>query len=628
MIALHFLRPWWWLAALPLPLVLHVLARSGGGHAALARLADATLLPRLMQGAGSRRRWALALAAVVWLLAAGALSGPAWQRAPTPLYANGAARVVALSLSDDMRAQDLKPDRMTRARYAVRDLLDSVGDARVALVGYAGDAFVVAPLTPDKQTVLNLLDALSPDVMPAPGNNGARAIGQSMALLQQAHIRGGEIVLVTDEAGQAAVDAARKARAEGVRVDVLGIGTRQGAPVPLPDGGFVRDSTGVHVARRDDAALRDIANAGGGQYAPLDEDGGGVAALGAPAATQGSDAAHQHANVWRDGGVWLLIPLLPLAALAFRRGWLCALALVFITPFAHASAWDSLWARPDQRAAQALRQGDYAQAGKLARDPQLKGAAAYRNGDYASAERYFAHGDDVCSEYNLGNALAKSGQYRQAIAAYDRALQRDPNFADARANRESVADWLKRHPAQPQNSGDQGTQGNPPGKSQQGSGSSSQGSQRGARQNGEQGSGNDARNRRAQAGTNNGHASDAQNADSAAGKVSSGGQGAGDSGASLAEDAQQRAQLARAQQALRQEMARRPSNAAGDQRSRNVQGAYALGAEPSGDDEGKFNPQQRAMLDAVPDDPGALLRRKFMLEWQRRHGQQPDDGDQ
>ncbi|HET6906285.1 MAG TPA: VWA domain-containing protein [Rhodanobacteraceae bacterium] len=627
MMALHFLRPWWWLAMLPLPLVLHALARSAGGHGAFARLADATLLPHLMQGAGSRRRWALLLAGVVWLLAVAALSGPAWQRAPTPLYANGAARVVALSLSDDMRAQDLKPDRMTRARYAVRDLLDSAGDARVALVGYAGDAFVVAPLTPDKQTVLNLLGALNPDVMPAPGNNGARAIGQSMALLQQAHIRGGEIVLVTDDAGQSAVDAARKARAEGVRVDVLGIGTRQGAPVPLPDGGFVRDSGGVHVAQRNDAALRDVANAGGGQYAPLEEDGSGVAALGAPAATQGSDAAHQHANVWRDGGVWLLIPLLPLAALAFRRGWLCALALVFITPFAHASAWDSLWARPDQRAAQALRQGDYAQAGKLARDPQLKGAAAYRSGDYASAEKYFMQGGDARSEYNLGNALAKAGQYGQAIAAYDRALQRDPNFNDARANRESVEDWLKRHPPQSQNSGDQGTQGNPSGKSQRGSGSSSKGSQHGARQNGEQGSGNDARNQRAQAGSNNGHASDAQNADSAAGKASNGGE-AGDSGASLAEDAQQRAQLARAQQALRQELARRPSNAGSDQRSRNAQGAYALGAAPSGDDEGRFNPQQRAMLDAVPDDPGALLRRKFMLEWQRRHGQQPDDGDQ
>lgn len=628
MIALHFLRPWWWLALLPLPLVLYALARSGGGRAALARLADAALLPALVRDDGTRRRWALVLAGVVWLLAVAALSGPAWQRAPTPLYANGAARVVALSLSGDMRAQDLKPDRMTRARYAVRDLLDSAGDARVALIGYAGDAFVVAPLTPDKQTVLNLLDALSPDVMPAPGNNGARAIEQALALLQQAHVSGGEIVLVTDDADHAAVDAARKARAAGVRVDVLGIGTRAGAPVPLADGGFARDGGSVRIARRNDAALRDVANAGGGMYAPLQQDGSGVAALGAPAATQGSDAAHQQADVWRDGGAWLLIPLLPLAALAFRRGWLCVLALVFVTPFAHASAWDALWARPDQRASQALQDGDYARAGKLARDPQLKGAAAYRAGDYANAGKYFAQGDSARADYNLGNALAKSGRYQHAIAAYDRALERDPKMADARANREAVEQWLKQHPPQSQQAGGQGTQGNPSGQSQKGSGSSSQNAQQGSQQNAQQGSGNDARNQRAQAGAGNGHSSDAQNADSAAGKAANGGQGAGDSGASLAEDAQQRAQVARAQQALKQELAKQQAAGAANGKSgvsRNAQGAYALGAAPSDQDRGKFNPQQRAMLDAVPDDPGALLRRKFMLEWQRRHGQQPDE---
>ena len=625
MIALHFLRPWWWLAVLPLPWVLYVLARSGGGRAALARLADATLLPHLVEDAGSRRRWALLLAGLVWLLAVGALSGPAWQRAPAPLYANGAARVVALSLSGDMRAQDLKPDRMTRARYAVRDLLDEAGDARVALIGYAGDAFVVAPLTPDRQTVLNLLDALSPDVMPAPGNNGARAIEQSLALLQQAHVSGGEIVLVTDDAADAAVEAARKARAAGVRVDVLGIGTPQGAPVPLPEGGFARDSGGVRIAQRNDSALRDVASAGGGRYAPLNQDGSGVAALGAPAATRGSDAVHRQAEVWRDGGVWLLLPLLPLAALGFRRGWLCVLALVFVTPFAHASVWDSLWARPDQRALKALDHGDYAQAGTLARDPQLKGAAAYRKGDYASAAKYFAQGDSARSEYNRGNALARSGQFKQAIAAYDRALKSDPRLADARANRKSVLDWLKAHPPHSRQAGNQGTQGNPSGPSQKGSGSSSKGSQQGAQQNG-QGSGNDARNQRAQAGGGNGHSSDAQNADSAAGKAASGGQGAGDSGASVAEDAQQRKQLARAQQALRQELATRQPDTGGHQAGASAHGTYALGAAASADKDGKFDPQQRAMLNAVPDDPGALLRRKFMLEWQRRHGRQPDEG--
>jgi Ca-activated chloride channel family protein len=118
-----------------------MLARNGGGRMALAKLADAALLPHLLSDGGSRRRLALGLAAAAWLLAVAALAGPAWQKVPAPLYVNGAARVVVLSLSDDMLAQDVQPDRMTRARFAVRDLLNDAGDARMALVAYAGAAF-------------------------------------------------------------------------------------------------------------------------------------------------------------------------------------------------------------------------------------------------------------------------------------------------------------------------------------------------------------------------------------------------------------------------------------------------------------------------------------------------------
>ena len=138
-LALHFLRPWWWLALAPLPLALWMLARSGGGRAALARLADAALLPYLVRDAGARRHFVLVLCALAWTLAVAALSGPAWQKVATPLYVNGAVRVVVLSLSSDMLAQDLKPDRMTRARFAVRDLLDGAGDARTALVAHGAE---------------------------------------------------------------------------------------------------------------------------------------------------------------------------------------------------------------------------------------------------------------------------------------------------------------------------------------------------------------------------------------------------------------------------------------------------------------------------------------------------------
>lgn len=620
---LHFLRPWWWLALLPLPLTLWMLARAGGGRAMLSRIADAALLPHLIHDTGTRKQFALGVVALAWLLAVAAMSGPAWQKVATPLYVNGAARVVALSLSNNMLAQDLKPDRMTRARFAVRDLLDDAGDARTALVAYAGAAFTVAPLTDDKRTVLNLLRALRPDVMPVPGDDAAAGIRQSVALLQQAHVDGGEIVLVTDTADDAAIDAARVARADGIRVDVLGVGTASGAPVPQTGGGFARGPDGLSMARRNDEALAAVAAAGGGRYAALQPDGGGAAAFGAPVAASGHASHGERAQILRDGGVWLLPILLVLAALAFRRGWLLALvvlALPVAMPVAHASTWDSLWANRDQRALQALQHGDAPQARKLATTTAVRGAADYREGDYADAAKAFAQGHDASSHYNLGNALAKQSEYPKAIAAYRQALQQNPKLADARANLDAVEDWLKKHPpqssAQGQRKQSDGNEksGNAGSKSKAGAQqqASRQKSSNGSPQPGQSSAPSSTGQQSAQQGGTQPNPSATQGKQDTTGSQHDG------TGASAAQTAQQNQQAEQARRGLQHELQRAKSAhpVAGSQ-------PFALGqSEPQID--ARFDAQQRAMLHSVPDDPGALLRRKFRLEWDQRNGQQQE----
>ena len=622
---LHFLRPWWWLALLPLPLALWMLARNGSGRAALAKLADAVLLPHLVSDTGARKRLALGLVALAWLLAVAALSGPAWQKMAAPLYVNGAARVVVLSLSDDMLAQDMQPDRMTRARFAVRDLLNNAGDARMALVAYAGAAFTVAPLTDDKNTILNLLQALKPDVMPVPGNDAASGIRQGVDLLQQAHAKSGEIVLVADTADGAAVAQAKAAHAKGIRVDVLGVGTREGAPVPQAGGGFASGTGGTLMARRDDAALRAVAGAGGGRYAVLQADGVSAAAFDMPVSQTGHTSRAGRAQLWRDGGIWLLPVLLIPAALVFRRGWLLVLALLVLPigmPVAHAATWDSLWANRDQRALQALQHGDTAQARKLASTPGVRGAIDYRAGDYAGAAKVFAQGDDARSHYNLGNALARQGEYGKAVTAYQQALKRDPKMADARANLDAVEDWLKKH-QQPPQSGQQGNSRNQQGKpsSSPGANSSSQNTKKQSEKSGEQQG----------AASSASQAASATGGNNATGKQSAQQQGnAGTAqqdhdNASATEAARQEQQTQQAEQALAREMQQaRGAPRSGKQAATN---AFALGqGEPKQD--GRFDAQQRAMLHAVPDDPGALLRRKFRLEWEQRNGQQQEDPQQ
>ncbi|WNL46929.1 VWA domain-containing protein [Dyella sp. BiH032] len=619
----HFLRPWWLLGLLLVPLVYALAARGGRERRELARLIDAELMPYVLQGASARgRAWPPILLAAGTALCALAFAGPAWDRVASPLYASRAAQVVAVSLSRHMLARDVAPSRIDRARYKARDLLAANRTGLNGLVAYAGEAFAVAPLTTDAGSLNDLLDALSPDTMPTDGNDAAQAIERGAALIHDAKAGGGDLIVLTDGADAAAQAAARQARREGVRVSVLGIGTPQGSPVPDGEGGLLRDNRGdVVVARRDDDALRALADAGGGRYVPIADDDRDIAAL-KPGDSPGQSlvqADGQHADEWQDRGPWLLLPLLAIAALAFRRGWLLVLPLALLPCLpstAQAGTWSDLWRRPDQQAAAALRQGDAKQAQALARDPALRGAAAYRAADYAAAAEAWQGVPGADAAYNLGNALAKQGQYKEAIAAYDRALKENPALADAKANRQAVEDWLRQQPPSQDKKQDdkQDKHGSGKGdggaKGQPGKGDEQQGDKKDDKdkpgedaKNGDQGDRADARPDAGSKGEQNGQGPEKK------------GQGEAKP-PSAQEQAEQKAQAEQARQALQKQM---------DQALREGKGgagesSHELGAVAADDPQAKLPADVRRALQRVPDDPGALLRRKFELEYRQRHG--------
>jgi Ca-activated chloride channel family protein len=433
----HFLRPLWLVALVALPLLFWFGMRRSSVPLELSRLVDAELLPHLLRGRAANRYMPAGLFAVGWTLCALALAGPTWNRVAQPLYASRAAQVVAISLSQHMLSRDVAPSRLDRARYKVHDLLASNRDGLNALIGYAGEAFVVAPLTADANSLGDLLNAMSPDTMPVDGNDAALAIQRGAALIHDANVPGGSLVLITDQADAAADAAARVADAAGVRVSVLGVGTAQGGPIPQASGGFLRDEQDrIVMADRDDAALAALAAAGGGRYAPMTTDAGDIDALKSELRAGPSiAAAGQVGDEWQDRGPWLLLPLLLVVAMAFRRGWLLLLPLILLPMLpgrAEATDWRDLWQRPDQQAAQTLRQGGPAkQAQQLARDPAWRGAADYRAADYAAAAKTLQPLPGTNAAYNRGNALAKQGQYNEAIDAYQQALKIDPANADA-----------------------------------------------------------------------------------------------------------------------------------------------------------------------------------------------------
>ncbi|MDE2247807.1 MAG: tetratricopeptide repeat protein [Xanthomonadaceae bacterium] len=628
----HFLRPAWLLALILLPWLAWLGLRRGGAQLELSRLVDPELLPHLLHGPAGRRRLPAWLFLLGWTLAALALAGPTWSRVRQPLYASRAVQVVAMSLSQHMLARDMLPSRLDRARYKAHDLLASNRDGMNALIGYAGEAFVVAPLTSDAHSLDDLLDAMAPDTMPVDGNDAAAAIALGVKLIRDAGAGGGSLVLITDQADAAADAAARAARAAGVRVSVLGAGTEQGGPIPLPAGGFLHDANGHMVlAGRDDAALAELAAAGGGRYAAMTANQQDIHALHAELSTASATlASGQVGDAWQDRGPWLLLPLLLIVALGFRRGWLLLLPLVLLPLLpntARAGTWQNLWQRPDQQAAQALRDGHPKQAQQLARDPAWRAAAAYRAGDYAAAAQVLQHVAGTDAAYNRGNALAKTQHYREAIKAYDEALKSDPANADAKANRQAVEDWLKQQKKQQKPSSGQQKQ-----KGQQdqnkGRGDSSAGDQ------GNSGKPETPPQKPGQEGAKpsgpknqNGQPQD-QSGQDKSGKDKTGNSAGADQPRpqSAQQQAAQQAQTEQAQQALKRQMdkalAGKPGVPAGKA------APHELGAPSREDPASKLPADLQHALQRVPDDPGALLRRKFELEYQQRHGGVPSEDGQ
>jgi len=455
----HFIRPYWLLALMPAAALLVMLLRHKLSRGNWALVCDPALLPYLIQEkAVHSSRKSLLLGGIIALLAIVALAGPTFQRLPSPVFRNDSALVIALDLSRSMDAQDIKPSRLIRARYKIADLLRRRRDGQTALLVFAGDAFTVTPLTDDTETIASQLEALTTDIMPAQGSDAEAALKRAVQLLQQAGLPKGEILLISDgvDSGLAAAK-----KLNDYRLSVLGVGTDEGAPVALPNGGFLKDQQGaIVVPKLDEAKLAALAGAGGGVYHKMTADDSDIETVlaqldTAVPAAQGQSENQLRVDLWDDLGPWIVLALLPLAAFSFRKGLLCiAFALLLPLPEnSYALDWQDLWRTKDQQAAKAFEQKQYERAAELFENPDWKAAAQYRS-DKAQTGELLAP-KSATGFYNQGNVLAKSGRFEEAIDAYKKSLALDPHNEDAEYNKKLVEEALKQQKQQKQQQNDQ-----------------------------------------------------------------------------------------------------------------------------------------------------------------------------
>ena len=580
---LHLLRPAWLWALLAMPL-LAVLwwwrrRRASVWHGVV----DPHLLPHLLEGKVSRgRQLGLWLGLLGYVVAVVALAGPSWRQVEQPLWRGQMPLMIALDLSDAMSASDPPPSRLAQARAKLAMLLELRGDGPVGLVVYADDAYTVAPLTDDAANLALFLDALSPGIMPRDGANASRALEWSVRLMQQAGFERGQILLVAGQADAAAAGAASSARGSGFDTSVLGVGRAGGVAYRTTNGD-------TRVASFDQARLQAVAAQGGGRYAGIAADDADLRALGvlSPELSDAASSDAESGRAWQDEGFWLVPVLMLLALFAFRRGGaVVVLVLGLYLPWLPAQATD-WWRRDDQ----------------VDHEQMVEAAKAFREGEYVQAARDYARVESADGHYNRGNALAKAGQFQQAIDAYDRALELQPGMEDAIANKRAVEAAVKR-----QQDGEGAGGGG--GAGQQGKRQPQAGSDGGQADKQADEAGNQQE--EGDPGTQEEKAPDQDGADTPSSDQEP--DGTGDAEDAAGQDAADKAQRERMQQAL--------------EAARNQDPAAAQPTEGRSAGEIDETPAERerrvaneAWLRRVPDDPGGLLREKFRIEYERRRRQ-------
>ena len=596
----HFLRPFWLLLMLLVPFMYLAFRQLRLGDSGWSRLIPARLLSPLIRHDGSSGKAAkspLAPATAALVILSLALAGPAWREAPTPLKQPGDSLVIALDLSLSMLATDVEPDRLTRAKRKIRDILELREGSLTGLLVFSGDAHVVTPLTDDGRTIEGMLNVLDPVIMPATGNRADLAVARAKELLQQGAPGEGRILMITDDINDRYTGTIRDTLSgTGYVLNTLVVGTEEGGPIPLARRGFIRENGDIVISRANPEALSDLARSTGGQSHELTLDDTDVQSLNlSPKDSDDWQASEDGLTVsrWQDDGYWLLWLALPMVLLGWRRGAFSALALILLPVWpqpAAAISWDELWQREDQRAPELIEKSPETAARRLD-DPEWRGSALYRSGQFDSAAQAFARSQGPRASYNRGNALARAGKLEEALAAYDAALEKAPDMADARHNRRIVEELLNQKQQNQNGNQDNNQQDS---RDSQGDGSNQQQNRQDQNGNSESENPGSQGNSQQQNPENNESSSDTEN----------------QQGGQTAEQNQQQA-------GERGD----PEQASGEQETPSGQSPA-----PAPISETPLTQSQEQWLRRVPDNPGGLLQRKFLQQYEQR--QTPsDEGD-
>jgi len=666
----HFIRPLWLLAFFALFLLLFLLKKIRYYQSPWQHFLPPHLASRLLENtdnastnsatkitpASQSRYWLKPMVMGSCIIVA--LAGPAWQKLPQPVYQIERGAVLVMDMSYSMYATDVTPNRLTRARYKAIDLLSKINEGDVGLIAYAGDAFIISPLTQDVKNIELLLPSLSPDIMPVHGANALSALALADQTLKNAGHISGDIYWFTDDVeNEEMSDIYSWAKDNNHKVNILGVGSKVGAPIKLSSGKLLKDNGGaIVIPKLPEGRLAAISKRGRGTYHTMTNDDTDIKALTAHLTSDlddnlgveldNSQSAQEEnkqalqGDQYQEQGPWLLLLILPFILSYFRRGssilsiaWLMPLTLIIslvsISPVSYATEsnattspspkatektaedgaeqsnnasqlWRDLWQTSDQQAQQHYQQEEYQQAATKFDNSQWQGSAHYKAGEYQQALDSFKQSNSAQALYNQGNALAQLQKLDEAIDAYKNALTKDPNLTDAQDNLDQLEAIKKQQQEQSQQSqdGDKDSKEQQDDQQKQDSEQQSKDQSQGDKQEGEQEPGDQQQ-------------GEQQDSDEAQQEKE-------------AEQKQQQESEKSQEQKEQDEKLRQAEEAKDEQQSDDEK---TLAQQASDNKAQETQQKHQQLLNKVTDDPYLLLRNKMRLEYQKRRNERAPRGE-
>ncbi|UCS92071.1 VWA domain-containing protein [Echinicola marina] len=375
-----------------------------------------------------------------------AMAGPTWKKVEVPGQELETPLVICLDLSQSMMAEDMQPNRLERAKFKINDFLDQNPQARVSLLAFSGTAHTVVPLTRDYDIIRSHLEGLSPSIMPVQGSDLGAALALADSIIKVTSAPGTILIMSDDFEDQEFDEIQRLASTSGNLLEILVYNTPMGAAVPSPSGrGNLKVNGKEVVSVMNRQIVQKFNSLEKVTVTPLTLDDSDVEAISKKVRANliFTEKPEEKADQWQDRGLLLIIPMILIFLMWFRKGWvLYALLLITFSSCGKVNSFDDLWFTADYQGQLLSNKGEFEKAAEKYNDPMRKGVAYFKSGKYTEAIQAFAKDTTAEGAYNLGLAYYKNGDLTAAWAAFGLATEMDPNMEQAIANMEAMSKMM------------------------------------------------------------------------------------------------------------------------------------------------------------------------------------------